>query len=102
VETAGIERKIYGTLRIACAMCFIGHGVFGIITKPIWCNYFGVFGIGHDMAYSLMPYIGIMDISMGCIHIILSFENCFWMAYNLGNIYCNASPVIGRAICRVH
>ena len=60
-----IEQKIYYTLRIACAMCFIGHGAFGIITKAIWCNYFAVFGIGKDAAYALMPYVGVMDIALG-------------------------------------
>ena len=61
------EQKIYYTLRIASAMCFIGHGAFGIITKPIWCNYFAVFGIGHDWAYRLMPFVGSFDILMGII-----------------------------------
>lgn len=59
--------RMYISLRIASAMCFIGHGIFGIITKPIWCNYFAVFGIGHDMAYRLMPVVGTMDIAMGLI-----------------------------------
>jgi hypothetical protein len=59
--------KMYYTLRVAAAMCFIGHGVFGILTKPIWCNYFAVFGIGHEMAYTLMPVVGIMDVTMGLI-----------------------------------
>jgi len=58
-------QKIYYTLRVASAMCFIGHGVFGIITKAIWCNYFAVFNIGHDMAYQLMPILGSVDILMG-------------------------------------
>jgi hypothetical protein len=57
--------SLHYTLRIASAMCFIGHGAFGIITKPIWCNYFAVFGIGHDMAYHLMPVVGSIDILMG-------------------------------------
>jgi uncharacterized membrane protein YphA (DoxX/SURF4 family) len=61
------ESRMYISLRIASAMCYIGHGIFGIITKPIWCNYFAVFGIGHDMAYRLMPIVGIMDITMGLI-----------------------------------
>ncbi|HET6253758.1 MAG TPA: hypothetical protein VFE32_06780 [Puia sp.] len=52
-------------LRVASALCFIGHGAFGIITKPIWCNYFAVFGIGHDLAYKLMPVAGTVDILMG-------------------------------------
>lgn len=61
----GPAQKIYHTLRIAAALCFLGHGSFGIITKPIWCNYFAVFGIGHDLAYHLMPFVGTMDILMG-------------------------------------
>jgi hypothetical protein len=64
------EQKIYYTLRIAVAMCFIGHGAFGIITKSIWCNYFAVFGIGHDQAYQLMPLLGAADILMGIVMLI--------------------------------
>ena len=59
------KKNIYYTLRFASAMCFIGHGCFGIITKQIWCNYFAVFGIGHDMAYQLMPVVGTVDVLMG-------------------------------------
>ena len=59
------QRRIHYCLRIAVAMCFIGHGAFGIITKPIWCNYFALFGIGHPLAYTLMPVLGTMDILLG-------------------------------------
>ncbi|HSV10595.1 MAG TPA: hypothetical protein VLI68_07500 [Hanamia sp.] len=62
-----VEQKIHYTLRIACAMCFIGHGAFGIIGKEIWANYFAVFGIGHDAAFRLMPYVGAIDILCGMI-----------------------------------
>jgi hypothetical protein len=61
------EQKIHYILRIAIAMCFIGHGTFGIITKQIWCNYFAVFGIDTDTAYSLMPWVGVADILLGII-----------------------------------
>lgn len=60
-----MNRKIFYTLQAAIAMCFIGHGIFGIITKPIWCNYFGVFGIGHELSYQLMPIVGSFDILCG-------------------------------------
>ncbi len=59
--------KIHYALRIACVMCFIGHGSFGIITKEIWANYFGVFGIGHAESFQLMPWVGIFDILFGLI-----------------------------------
>jgi hypothetical protein len=64
-EQTMFARNLHYTLRMASAMCFIGHGAFGIITKPIWCNYFVVFGIGHDLAYRLMPVLGTVDILMG-------------------------------------
>ena len=57
--------RIYYTLRIASAMCFIGHGAFGIITKKVWLNYFAVFGIGPDLGYQLMPVLGTFDILLG-------------------------------------
>jgi len=63
-------QKMYYTLRIAAAMCFIGHGAFGIITKPIWCNYFAVVGIDHDLAYRLMPVVGSFDILMGILMLV--------------------------------
>ncbi|MGV8879743.1 MAG: hypothetical protein ACOH2A_12005 [Sphingobacteriaceae bacterium] len=59
------EQLIYHTLRIVSAMCLIGHGAFGIITKEVWCNYFAVVDIDHNMAYRLMPIVGSIDILMG-------------------------------------
>ncbi|GAC1314894.1 MAG: hypothetical protein NVSMB24_40030 [Mucilaginibacter sp.] len=59
------DKKIHYTLRFASAMCFIGHGAFGIITKKIWLNYFAVFGIGPAMGSHLMPWLGIIDILIG-------------------------------------
>lgn len=58
-------KDIYYTLRFASAMCFIGHGLFGIIGKKIWLNYFAVFGIGPIAGTHLMPVVGTMDILAG-------------------------------------
>lgn len=65
-----LQQKLYYTLRFASAMCFIGHGAFGIITKPIWCNYFAVAGIGKVAAYHLMPWVGSFDILCGILMLI--------------------------------
>ena len=65
MQTNQVQQRIHFTLRIAVAMCFIGHGAFGIITKRIWCNYFAVFGIRQSMAYTLMPVLGTADILLG-------------------------------------
>ncbi|HEY0255755.1 MAG TPA: hypothetical protein VGC41_29705 [Kofleriaceae bacterium] len=60
-----MSRKLHWVLRIASAMCFIGHGAFGIITKKVWLNYFAVFGIGPDLGWQLMPLVGTFDILCG-------------------------------------
>jgi len=96
METGGIEKRIYYTLRIACAMCFIGHGAFGIITKAIWCNYFGVFGIGHDMAYSLMPYVGILDISLGVLILFYPLRIVFGWLIIWGTFTALLRPLSGE------
>lgn len=65
LSTIPLQQKLHYTLRFAVAMCFIGHGIFGIITKPVWCNYFAVFGVSSPMAYQLMPPLGVVDILLG-------------------------------------
>jgi len=70
MSNLNLQQKIHYTLRFATAMCFIGHGSFGIITKPIWVNYFAVFGIGKVMAYHLMPVLGLCDIILGVVTLI--------------------------------
>ncbi len=56
--------------RIGVGMCFIGHGVFGVITKEAWLPYFGLVGIGSEAAFTLMPLIGVMDIMLGVVTLV--------------------------------
>ena len=55
------------SLRFGAAACFIGHGAFGILTKDAWVSYFAVVGIGRDLAYTLMPIVGSIDIAAGIL-----------------------------------
>jgi len=48
-------------------MCFLGHGSYGIISKPEWVPYFGVAGILKDTALHLMPLIGLHDLAIATI-----------------------------------
>jgi hypothetical protein len=69
------------TLRVGAFLCFVGHGAFGIMTKQAWLPYFAVAHIGPTTAYSLMPLIGVVDITMGCL-VLLSPRPAvlYWMA----------------------
>jgi hypothetical protein len=65
MNTLQNNKNIHYILRFAAAMCFIGHGVFGIIGKKIWLNYFAVFGIGAVTGNHIMPLMGAVDILLG-------------------------------------
>ena len=50
---------------MGAALCFIGHGAFGFITKAAWLPYFGVIGIPESWAWKLMPLVGAVDVTIG-------------------------------------
>jgi len=58
------------SLRVAAAMCFIGHGTFGVLTKQSWLPYFGAVGIGRERALALMPVVGAVDILLGALILV--------------------------------
>jgi hypothetical protein len=58
---------LHWILRLAVAACFVGHGAFGIITKPAWLPYFAIFGIQEPWAWRLMPVVGTVDIAVGTL-----------------------------------
>jgi uncharacterized membrane protein YphA (DoxX/SURF4 family) len=91
-------QNIHVTLRIAAALCFIGHGAFGIITKPIWCNYFAVFGVGHDMAYRLMPVLGTVDILMGLSILLYPTRAVLGWLVMWGLVTASLRPLSGEPV----
>ncbi|MDQ4080335.1 MAG: hypothetical protein M3125_06205, partial [Gemmatimonadota bacterium] len=64
-------RALWWTLRVGTALCFIGHGAFGIITKEAWLPFFALAGMGRDTAFALMPVIGAVDVVVG-LSVLLS------------------------------
>jgi hypothetical protein len=57
-------------LRTGVALCFVGHGAYGVMTKAAWLPYFNVAGIGETAARQLMPWIGAMDITLGFLALV--------------------------------
>lgn len=64
-RTISASASVYWILRVGAALCFIGHGAFGFITKAAWIPYFGVVGIPESWAWRLMPMIGAVDVMAG-------------------------------------
>jgi uncharacterized membrane protein YphA (DoxX/SURF4 family) len=90
-------QRMHFTLRIASAMCFIGHGAFGIITKPVWCNYFSVFGIGHDLSFRLMPLLGTVDILLGLSLLVYPLRAVAGWLVCWGLITASLRPLSGES-----
>lgn len=59
------QSRAFHVLRVAAAMCFIGHGAFGFLGKAGWVVYFQVVGIDAGWAFSLMPVVGLVDVLLG-------------------------------------
>lgn len=75
------DRVLPWLLRTGVAMCFIGHGAFGLMTKQAWVPYFGVAGIAEPRAWQLMPWIGGMDVAIGFLAFIWPCRALFlWAA----------------------
>jgi hypothetical protein len=64
------DARLQWILRVGLALCFIGHGAFGLITKRDWVAYFAVAGIPEQFSWPLMPIIGAIDISLGVLALV--------------------------------
>lgn len=62
-----LQTRIHWILRVTTALCFIGHGSWGVITKAGWLPFFASQGIPESIAWKLMPIIGIFDITLGIL-----------------------------------
>ena len=65
-----IENQLYLVFKISTALCFIGHGVWGLLGKKAWIPYFTAVGISESSATTLMPLIGTVDIVMGFLTLV--------------------------------
>ncbi|MBL8981412.1 MAG: hypothetical protein JNL26_04470 [Gemmatimonadetes bacterium] len=57
--------RAWWVLRLGAALCYIGHGAFGFITKAAWLPYFAVVGIPESWAWRIMPWVGAVDVMAG-------------------------------------
>lgn len=98
LEHITVNKKIHYTLRVASAMCFIGHGTWGIVKKLVWCNYFAVFGIDQHLSFTLMPFLGTIDIFMGIIILVYPMRGIFMWLVIWGFITALLRPLSGEPL----
>ena len=62
-----LQTQLHWTLRVTVALCFIGHGTWGLITKSGWLPFFASQGIEPELAWALQPLIGAFDVVMALL-----------------------------------
>lgn len=64
------EWQLHWLFRLALCAEFVGHGAFGVLTKQAWVPYFTLFGFPEAWAWSLMPAVGSVDITLGVLALV--------------------------------
>src|SRR4051812_31741207 len=62
--------RLLWILRTGVAMCYLGHGAFGLITKAAWLPFFAVASVPESQAWAMMPWIGTMDVAIAFLAFI--------------------------------
>ncbi len=61
-----------------------------------------MFGIGHDAAYALMPYVGVADICFGLIILFYPLRIVFGWLVVWGTFTALLRPLSGEPFCRIY
>jgi hypothetical protein len=64
------EWTLHWLFRLALCAEFVGHGAFGVMTKQAWVPYFTLFGFPEAWAWTLMPVVGSLDITLGVLALV--------------------------------
>lgn len=63
----GATAALHRSLRLACALCFVGYGARGVLTTADWLPLFHLFAIPEWIAWPAMPVWGAIDLTVGLI-----------------------------------
>ena len=73
--------KLEWVLRLSVALCFIGHGFWGTISKPGWVALITPMGFSEATAWKLLPWIGWADVALGVLVLMRPRGVLLWKAF---------------------
>jgi uncharacterized membrane protein YphA (DoxX/SURF4 family) len=73
--------KLEWVLRLSTAICLIGHGFWGTISKPSWVDLITPMGFSEPVAWALVPWIGWGDIVLGLLILMRPRPILLWKAF---------------------
>lgn len=66
-DSGRTRSTMHWVLRIGVFTCFLGHGSFAIMAIPEWANFFGVVGIRSGIALQVLPWVGLLDLTVAAL-----------------------------------
>ena len=85
-------------LRIGIFGTFLGHGVFGLMTKQSWIPYLTSIGFSESAAVVLLPIIGAFDVLVALIVLIKPIRVVLIWAVIWGFATALIRPISGEPI----
>lgn len=92
------EDKVSWILRVGVFGEFLGHGIFALQTKASWLSYFAAVGIPESAARTLMPLIGVMDVTVALVVLFRPLKIVLLWAAFWGFLTALIRPISGEPI----
>jgi hypothetical protein len=89
------SRSVHWILRWSVSACFVGHGMFGVAQKREWLAFFVPFGVPERVALTLMPFLGVVDITLGCLALVRPTRALFLYTAGWGLLTVLLRPLVG-------
>jgi len=84
--------------RIGVFGTFVGHGIFAVGVKQSWLPMITVFGISESTAMTMLPLIGMLDITVGILALVRPIRIVLIWATFWGFATALAHPIAGDPI----
>jgi hypothetical protein len=85
-------------LRLGIFGSFLGHGVFALMGKESWIPYFTSVGISESVATTLLPLIGVMDVTVALFALFWPLRIVLAWAATWGMVTALIRPISGEPI----
>ena len=93
--------KLEWILKATVAMCFMGHGFWGTISKPGWIGLITPLGFSESFALAALPFVGWMDVSLAVIILIYPCRTWFLYAFFWTVFTAFLRPIAGMSFFEV-
>ncbi|MEK6941098.1 MAG: hypothetical protein AABW49_04340 [Nanoarchaeota archaeon] len=100
VKKSGVpkEKLAEWILRLGIFGTFLGHGIFALQTKEGWIHYFTAVGITETTARTLLPLIGVMDVTTALFALFFPMRIILAHAALWGFITALIRPISGEPV----